>query len=200
MYDEYSTEELTHVAVQCREKTHHIFEDVVYLEIVSADSGQPLLPGEEGEVVGTYLHNYAMPFIRYRQGDFATLDEFFCSCGCTFRAIRELGGRKLDQFVLPSGRVLTSGWLLDASYSFLLDVGADIAAFTMIQETVNDVRIEIVPGAGYFASMSEAVRARFLQLVGEPINVRVELVPEIKRSGAGKHHPIVSHVTQRSRR
>ncbi len=197
VYDEYSTEELTHVAAQCRDKTYHIFEDVAYLEIVSPDSEQVLAAGEKGEVVGTYLHNYAMPFIRYRQGDFAALDDSTCGCGRTFRAIRDLGGRKLDQFILPSGRVLTSGWLLDASYSFLLDIGADIAAFTMIQETVDEVRIEILPGAGYTPSMSEAVRTRFLELVGEPIAVRVTVVPEIKRSGGGKHHPIVSRVTQR---
>ena len=198
VYDEYSTEELTHVAAQCRQKTYHIFEDVVYLEIVAPDSERVLSAGERGEVVGTYLHNYAMPFIRYRQGDSAALDEAACSCGRTFRAIRELGGRELDQFVLPSGRVLTSGWLLDASYSFLLDVGADIAAFTLIQETIHDVKIEIVPGATYNAAMSEAVRARLLELVGEPLNVYVALVPAVTRSGGGKHHPIVSHVHQRT--
>ncbi len=200
VYDEYSTEELTHVAAQCVDKTYHIFEDVAYLEIVSPDSDEALPVGQKGEVVGTYLHNYAMPFIRYRQGDFAALDDTACACGRSFRAIRDLGGRKLDQFILPSGRVLTSGWLLDASYSFVLDIGADIAAFTMIQEAVDDVRIEIVPGPDYTAAMSEAVRTRFLGLVGEPINVRVEIAPEIKRSGGGKHHPIVSRVTQRNRK
>jgi phenylacetate-CoA ligase len=196
VYDEYSTEELTHVAAQCRELTYHIFEDVVYLEIVEPGSDSSLPPGETGEIVGTYLHNRAMPFIRYRQGDLAALDESYCHCGRTFRAIKNLDGRKPDQFVLPSGRVLTSGWLLDASYSFLLDVGADIAAFTMIQETVNDVRIEIVPGPSCTSEAVERVRLHFLKLVGEPINVRVELVPEIRRAGGGKHHPIVSHVTQ----
>lgn len=200
VYDEYSTEELTHVAVQCRNRTYHVFEDLVYLEILSPDSDQPVPAGESGQVVGTYLHNYAMPFIRYQQGDLAVLDESCCPCGQSFRAIRELSGRRLDQFVLPSGRVLTSGWLLDASYSFLLDLGADIAAFTMTQETVNDVRIEVQPGTGYTPSMSEAIRMRFRQLVAEPINIQVELVPQIKRSGGGKHHPIVSHVPQCIRR
>ena len=199
VYDEYSTEELTHVAAQCRDKTYHLFEDVAYIETLAPDSDQPVPPGEKGEIVGTYLHNYAMPFIRYRQGDFATLDEGQCSCGWTFRAIRELSGRKLDQFLLPSGRVLTSGWLLDASYSFLLEVGADIAAFTLIQETLTEVLIELVPGASYTPAMSEAVRGRFAELVGEPLNIRVELVPAIQRSGGGKHHPIVSRVAQRNR-
>ena len=200
VYDEYSTEELTHVAAQCIEKTYHIFEDIVFLEILAPDSDHSLGVGEIGEVVGTYLHNYAMPFIRYRQGDFAEIDESYCRCGRNFRAITNLSGRKLDQFILPSGHVLTSGWLLDASYSFLLDVGADIAAFTLTQETPSDVLIEIVPGSGYTSDMSEAIRARFLELVGEPLNVRLELVSEVKRSGGGKHHPIVSHVNQRNRR
>ncbi len=200
VYDEYSTEELTHVAAQCRHKTYHIFEDVVHLEIVAADSNDVLPVGEKGEVAGTYLHNYAMPFIRYRQGDTAALDETPCTCGRTFRALRDLGGRQLDQFILPSGRVLTSGWLLDASYSFLLDLGADIAAFTLIQEAVDEVRIELVPGPNFTPAMSEAVRRRFAELVGEPIAVRVETVPEIKRSGGGKHHPIQSRLAQRNRR
>lgn len=194
VYDEYSTEELTHVATQCRHKTYHLFEDVVYVEIVAGDSDLPLAPGERGEIVGTYLHNFAMPFIRYRQGDFAALDDSYCSCGRTFRAIKPPEGRILDQFILPGGRVLTSGWLLDASYNLLLDVGADIAAFTLIQETLQDVTIEIVPGPAYAAWMSEAVCTRFRQLVGEPLNVRVDVVPALKRAGGGKHHPIVSRV------
>jgi phenylacetate-CoA ligase len=151
-------------------------------------------------VVGTYLHNFAMPFIRYQQGDSAALDEAPCACGRTFRGLRGLQGRQLDQFILPSGRVLTSGWLLDASYSFLLDVGADIAEFRLIQEAVDRVRIEVVPGRDYTAAMSDAVRARFLELVAEPIGVQVAVVPEIARAGGGKHHPIVSRVAQATRR
>ena len=42
--------------------------------------------------------------------------------------------------------------------------------------------------------MSTAVRARFLALVAEPLNVRVDVVPALARSGGGKHHPIISHV------
>jgi phenylacetate-CoA ligase len=200
VYDEYSTEELTHVAAQCRDKTYHIFEDVVYLEILDPESDRSLPAGERGEVIGTYLHNYTMPFIRYRQGDFAEIKEDYCKCGRNFRSIRGLAGRKMDQFILPSGRVLTSGWLLDASYSFLLDVGADIRAYSLVQETPADILIEIVPGAAYTEDMSNSIKSRFLGLAGEPLNVRVELVKEMKRSGGGKYHPIVSHVTQWNRK
>lgn len=194
VFDEYSTEELTRIAAQCTHRTYHLFEDVAHIEILDPDSDRPLPMGERGEVVGTYLHNLAMPFIRYRQGDLAAIAPSSCACGRTFRALTGLTGRKLDRFILPSGRVLTSGWLLDASYSFLFDVGADIAAFTIVQEATDRVTIQIVPGRRYTPAMSTAIEARFRELVAEPITVVVTLHEAIERSGGGKHHPIVSRV------
>ena len=52
----------------------------------------------------------------------------------------------------------------------------------------------------YESYCSSGQTFRAIQLVLEPINIQVELVPRIKRLGRGKHHPIVSHVTQRIRR
>ncbi len=196
VHDEYSTEELTRVAAQCVHGTYHLFEDVAYVETLDPDSDETVPEGSPGEIVGTYLHNYAMPFIRYRQGDIASVVPRSCPCGRRFRALEGLRGRKLDRFVLPSGRVLTSGWLLDASYSFLFDVGADIAAFTLIQETASRVRIEIVPGARYTTAMSTAIEERFRSLVGEPLDIEVALLPELVRSPGGKHNPIVSRVAR----
>ncbi|PRQ10078.1 phenylacetate--CoA ligase family protein [Enhygromyxa salina] len=198
VYDEYSSEELTRIAAQCEQGTHHVFEDVVYLELLAPDSERVVGLGEPGEVVGTYLHNFAMPFIRYRQGDTARLEPSRCGCGRTFNQLSELRGRRLDAFVLPSGRVLTSGWLLDATYSFLLDVGAEIAAFRLIQRSAGHVEIVLVPGHGWRPDMAAAVQARFVELVGEPLRVEVRLVAEIARSPAGKHQPIISHLRGRS--
>lgn len=198
VYDEYSTEELTRVAAQCKDNTYHLFEDVAYVETLDPDSERAVLPGERGEIVGTYLHNFAMPFIRYRQGDLARIVETNCSCRRQFRALEDLGGRKLDQFILPSGKVLTSGFLLDATYSFLFDVGADIAAFTLVQETAARVRIEIVPGKRFVETDAAAIAAHFRKLVIEPIDVVVELHAELKRSAAGKHNPIVSFVNRKA--
>jgi phenylacetate-CoA ligase len=194
VWDEYSTEELTRVAAQCRRGTYHLFEDVTFTEVLDPDSDRGLPDGVRGEVVGTYLHNLTMPFIRYRQGDVAAVTPSECPCGRRFRAIRDIEGRRLDRFVLPSGRVLTPGWLLDASYSFLLDVGADIAAFTLVQEATDHVRIEVVPGPRYLPAMSQAIAARFASLAGEPLRVEVEVIPALRRTAAGKHHPIVSRV------
>jgi phenylacetate-CoA ligase len=189
--DEFSTEELTRVAAQCRARRHHIFEDVVLVEVLRRDADVAVATSESGELVGTYLHNLAMPFIRYRQGDVVRVDDAGrCPCGRTTRTLGAIEGRRLDAFVLPSGRVLTSGYLLDATYAFLFDLEADLAAYRMTQERRDLVRIDIVPGAGYRASMGDAIARRFRQLAGEPIEVVVDVVAAIDRSGGGKHHPI----------
>ncbi len=194
VYDEYSTEELTRVAAQCPRGTYHLFEDVTLVEIIDPESGAPVPAGTRGEVVGTYLHNHAMPFIRYRQGDLARLDETPCACGRTSRALGELAGRKLDRFLLPSGRVLTSGWLLDATYSFLFDVGADLRAFTLTQETRARIVIRVVPGRRFGPRTASEIERRFRELAGEPLDVVVELVDKLPRAAGGKLSPVVSWV------
>jgi phenylacetate-CoA ligase len=193
VYDEYSTEELTRVASQCTHGSYHVFEDVTHVEILDPDRDAMVGDGEAGEVVGTYLHNFAMPFIRYRQGDIAKIQDSRCTCGRRFRQITELRGRRLDAFVLPSGRVLGSGWLLDATYSLLLDVRADIAAFRLIQHERERVEILVVPGPAWRAEMAAAVREHFVALVGEPLRVEVTQVAELPRTEAGKHVPIVRY-------
>ena len=198
VYDEYSTEELTRVASQCTHGSYHVFEDVTHVEILEPDRDAVVADGEPGEIVGTYLHNFAMPFIRYRQGDIARIEgstKARCACGRGFRRLTELRGRRLDAFTLASGRVLGSGWLLDATYSLLLDVRADIAAFRLIQHDRGRVEILVVPGASWQPPMAEAVRARFLELVAEPLHVDVTLVEDLPRTAAGKHVPIVSYAS-----
>ena len=193
--DEFSTEELTRVAAQCTARSHHLFEDVVVAEVLRADGDVAVGDGDRGELVGTYLHNFAMPFIRYRQGDVVRIDEpGRCACGRRTRTLASVEGRKLDAFVLPSGRTLTSGYLLDATYAFLFDLDADLAAFRMTQERLDRVRIEIVPGRDYRLGAASAIARRFRELAGEPIDVVVDVVAAIERSGGGKHHPIRSLV------
>ncbi len=189
--DEYSTEELTRVAAECTAGSRHLFEDIALIEVLEPDADRAVEDGARGEITGTYLHNLAMPFIRYRQGDMGRLDASTrCRCGRTSRILADLEGRRLDAFTLPSGRVLTSGWLLDATYSFLFDVGADIAELRVTQERRDRVRIELVTGRTFEASHAQSIERRFRELVAEPIEVVVAVVERIERTAGGKHHPI----------
>jgi phenylacetate-CoA ligase len=58
------------------------------------DSGTPLPPGETGEVTITPFHFEAMPLLRYRTGDMATIIADKCECGRNSLRISGISGRK----------------------------------------------------------------------------------------------------------
>jgi phenylacetate-CoA ligase len=84
--DIYSCNEAGDVAWQCRcARGYHINADNVIVEIVRDD--KPVEPGEIGQVVITNLNRYAMPIIRYKNGDLARLGTEPCPCGCRLPTI-----------------------------------------------------------------------------------------------------------------
>ena len=74
-------------------------------EIVD-EQGNPLPPPTSGEVVVTHLATSDFPFIRYRTGDVAILDDQMCSCGRGLPLIKELQGRTTDFIVASDGTLM----------------------------------------------------------------------------------------------
>mgnify|MGYP001770780746 CR=1 FL=1 len=64
-----------------QENGFHFWVDHFYLELVDPETGEPVGPGEEGEMVVTTMTKEAMPLIRYRMRDITLLDEEPCACG-----------------------------------------------------------------------------------------------------------------------
>ncbi len=194
IFDEYSSEELTRIASQCREKNYHIFDDINYLEILD-DNNNPLPPGRIGNIVGTNLHNRAMPLLRYSQGDMGSIRESNCACGKKFRILENLVGRKNDSFVLEDGKRISSGFLLDLTYEILLRFENAVSAFCLIQEQMNVWIFEIVKGSNWDNSLSEKIKIEFLKSLGQPeIKLELKLVNEVTHTSLGKRNPIISHI------
>ena len=59
----------------------HGFEWSFLLEVVHPDTGEPVAPGEHGELIVTTLDKRASPTIRYRTGDRVLLLPGPCTCG-----------------------------------------------------------------------------------------------------------------------
>jgi phenylacetate-CoA ligase len=78
----------------------HVQEDHFLVEVVDPDSGQPLPPGAEGELVFTTLIKEALPLIRYRTGDIGRLTPDPCACGRTGRRLHGLRGRHDDMLIV----------------------------------------------------------------------------------------------------
>jgi phenylacetate-CoA ligase len=78
----------------------HVQEDHFLVEVVDPDSGRPLPPGAEGELVFTTLIKEALPLIRYRTGDIGRLTAAPCACGRTSRRLHGLRGRHDDMLIV----------------------------------------------------------------------------------------------------
>ena len=180
--DEYSSEELTRIAAQCLVGTHHLFEDINYMEVV------------DGVLVGTNLHNFAMPMIRYQQNDVGKIQEWSCECGWRFRRLTQFEGRRNDSFIMPSGKTLSSGFLLDATYEFLLSYRTAVREFCLIQESLTSVVLEIVPDAGWNAEIAAKITERFRQFLEAEVTFRVEIVAECQKTKSGKKNPILRRI------
>ena len=81
-------------AVQCGAGAgHHLRHPDLIVEIVDPVTGSPMPPGESGELVLTTLLHEAMPLLRYRTGDRASLVPEPCPCGGTLPRLGKVAGR-----------------------------------------------------------------------------------------------------------
>lgn len=89
-----STESAFAGAVQCRcREERHVRALDLLLEIVHPVTGEVLPAGEPGELVITTLQRRAMPLLRYRTGDMASLLEGPCACGSPLPRLGPVLGR-----------------------------------------------------------------------------------------------------------
>lgn len=196
VFDDYSSEELTRIASQCPHLQYHIFEDINYLEVVD-EYGRPVPEGIVGNLVGTNLHNQAMPLLRYQQGDRGAIRRKTCACGSQFRILEKLEGRKNDSFLLPNGQTLSSGFLLDLTYGVFLNYNQAVAAFCLVQEQSTHWYLEIVPGACWTADLSVRIQHELSRELRQPdVTLEVRLVKAVRKTTSGKANPIISRITQ----
>mgnify|MGYP006283049163 FL=1 len=86
----------------------HIQEDHFLVECLDPDTLQPVPEGEEGELVITTLGREAMPLVRYRTRDVASLDRSVCPCGRTGARMGRVVGRTDDMLIIRGVNVFPS--------------------------------------------------------------------------------------------
>lgn len=98
------------VSMECLEAQcgMHIFEDHFLPEIIDPQTGEPLPPGSQGELVLTTLTKEAVPLLRYRTRDITSLDYTPCACGRTHVRMSRLTGRSDDMLIIRGINVYPS--------------------------------------------------------------------------------------------
>jgi len=78
----------------------HVAEDHFIVEVIDPETGEAVPEGEEGELVFTSLTKEALPVVRFRTGDLATLSERACACGRTMARHSKVHARTDDMFIV----------------------------------------------------------------------------------------------------
>jgi len=86
----------------------HIQEDHFIVECIDPKTLEPVPLGQRGELVFTSLTKQAMPLIRYRTRDIASLDDRPCPCGRTTIRMSRVVGRTDDMLIIRGVNVFPS--------------------------------------------------------------------------------------------
>lgn len=188
VYDTYGCGDGMGHATECeRHQGMHVCPEISVMQIVDTQ-GDPVSPGEEGEVVLTSLFDYTMPLIRYAPGDRAVLKDGPCPCGRQGMMLERVVGRSSDVFRLSNGR------LLNGLSIPLEDLDEALAQFQIVQETPDRVAVKIVPRGTVKTDLVNQIKHLMQYHCGEGITIDVHVVDRIEVPPSGKFRYVVSLV------
>jgi phenylacetate-CoA ligase len=183
----YGQGEMIVAASECDHHALHLWPEVSVTEVLD-DDGHPVSPGQPGRIVSSSLLNEAMPLIRYDTLDIGALaKDNSCECGRNLQKIQSIYGRKDDLILLRDNRKI-------CQIDTIFDPQLNIKEGQIIQETLDDFLIRVVPNERWGLSDIDSIRTETKKRIGN-VNVRIETVEELKRDWNGKFRVIISKVT-----
>lgn len=155
-----------------------------YVEILD-EEGKQVKEGETGEVVVTTLHNYIMPFIRYRTGDMA---EYGGQDG-KYLILNRVLGRSYDYLVNEEGTKINFTAFLGEHH--IKAIGR-IEKWQFEQFEKGKAIIRIIKADGFTEADEKEIKEFFKQF--GKTDVTIEYVNEITRTTRGKTQIVIQHI------
>ena len=195
VYDSYGHMERTVAVSECPRGGLHINPDYGVFELVRQEDLRAEFPDADragpayaARVVGTSLYNFSMPLLRFDVGDIVLIEPGReCACGRRFPLVGAVSGRQGEVILTPEGKVITATFLV------FEDV-PDILEGQIVQESLDRLRVRIVPAPPFTKSGEARLMSRLRALVGDAVRIEVERCqsPELHRGASGKVRAVVS--------
>ncbi len=180
----YGQKELVAEAFQCaKAQGYHIQMEQNVVELIPAEPG-------EFEIVGTSLHNFAMPFIRYRTGDLAAGEAKSSCCGRNHPVLSGIEGRQGDIVVTPERRFVS---VSSMTHPFRHIEGLN--AVQIIQEDLKTLVVNIVPWKQFPVDKKRFLVNEIRKCLQSPdMKILIEEVEDVPVINSGKRPFIVSRL------
>jgi phenylacetate-CoA ligase len=190
--DEYSSEELTRIAIELPDHVYRVCADAVVLSVLRED-GTTASSGL-GRAVGTNLLNRAMPFIRYVQGDIIEIGDAKIGSGIGWPVLHRIEGRQNDAFIGHDGATIPAGTLLDITYRWQYENGFSVKEFELVQTGPGAVALRVfdpkLQQDGENLQRSLIGLQSMLHHVMGPTDLSIEMMNSSFKTGNRKVRPI----------
>ncbi len=189
VFDYFGAAERVMFATECEQhKGHHLCSEYGITEIIGEDGGK-MNDGKIGKIVGTSLHNYGMPLIRYMSSDLTAIKIKKCGCGRNLPLMDDVSTKAEDIIALNDGRLISPS-VLTHPFKPLHSIDAS----QIIQEDYDNIHIKIVANSNYTEEDSAHLTNEFKKRMGDDVNIKIEKVTELERTKAGKFKWVISKV------
>ena len=183
----YGMGELVAAASECEHNSMHLWPEIGWIESIQDVENGPNSDQIVTKLVCTSLFNLDMPLIRYDVGDRGHIESHQqpCACNRTLPTISDVDGRMNDYLQAPDGKRIY--WTNHIFY------GLPVCEAQIVQESVKDICILIVPAKGYNSDISESIKNRVRSII-DSVNVVLKLVDFIPRGPNGKFKGVISRL------
>lgn len=179
--DRFGGEDVSSISASCPVgEGHHQFSEVGLFE-VSDETSTTTVDLKRGQLIATPFYNYAMPMIRYENGDIVEVSNKPCACGRTLPYILNIMGRARNIFTFSDGTKIWPDMIRNDYESFL-----PAKQFQVIQHTLTDLEVIYVPDVEGVPVDSQGFSAMLQKLLHKDIDVKLTRVQNIQRSPSGK--------------
>ncbi len=175
----------------------HLAEDHFLVECLDPDTLEPVADGEPGELVITTLCKRAMPLIRYRTRDIATLDRRPCGCGRSMTRMSRVRGRSDDMLIIRGVNVFPSQ--IEEALLRVEGVAPQYLIEVSRPTTLDRVTVTVELRPGYFSddgTRMHALQQRVVREIHTVAGIRAGVVlmgPHSLQRSTGKAVRVIDH-------
>ncbi len=190
LIDLYGSAEAGCIAWECPEcEGYHINIDTVIVEFLKSTESNSI--ENEGRVIITNLHSYAMPIIRYDLGDIGALSDKKSTCGRELPLMKVIEGRADSFLVLPSGNRLSPMFFFGIMKSI-----EGISQWRIHQDFTSDISVLVVPSNEISPQTIPSIKKKIMENISEELAVDIKIVDNIPPDRSGKLRAVISKVRQ----
>jgi phenylacetate-CoA ligase len=142
---------------ECSERRGmHLWQDIVYAELVDLKTNRRVPYGAEGVTVYTHLERDSQPMIRFLAGDISRWEAGVCACGRTYpRLPRGIYGRADDMFVVRGENVYPSA--IEDELRAIEGFGDEYRIVITRERTMDELIVQAEPVPGLDEASAKAI-------------------------------------------